>query len=147
MPIDAKIDSFLDAPLENRNQAESDYEYVGPLEQTTAEEFPKKKYELNKTASSKKSRKHGSFVLFRNDILASSFNLASWHGLHVGIFRFYSETKQNGRNKSSGVNSIPIDARIERSSMYDSVEAVITPEEEELARKLEELNTLTELLA
>ena len=31
--------------------------------------------------------------------------------------------------------------------MYDSVEAVITPEEEELARKLEELNTLTEMLA
>ena len=56
-PIDAKIDAFLDSPLENRNQAESDYEYVGPLEQTTAEEFPKK-YELNKTASSKKSRKH-----------------------------------------------------------------------------------------
>ncbi|MGA3112903.1 MAG: J domain-containing protein [Syntrophobacteraceae bacterium] len=31
--------------------------------------------------------------------------------------------------------------------MYKSVEAVITPEEEELARKLEELNTLTEMLA
>jgi hypothetical protein len=37
--------------------------------------------------------------------------------------------------------------RIERSSMHEPVEVVITPEEEELARKLEELNTLTEMLA
>ncbi|MGA3116279.1 MAG: J domain-containing protein [Syntrophobacteraceae bacterium] len=36
---------------------------------------------------------------------------------------------------------------IERQSMQESVEVIITPEEEEFARKLEELSTFTELLA